>query len=84
MANLASMYADGVGGERDDVRAYALLHAALQIGMPNDMRKASYELLSSLAARLNEAQRPKADQLSWEISAVALPHVWRRSSRRSD
>lgn len=72
MANLASMYADGVGVERDDVRAYALLHAALQIGMPNDMREASYDLLGRLAARLNEVQRPKAKQLSREISAAAL------------
>lgn len=72
MANLASMYAEGVGVERDDVRAYALLHAALQIGIPNDMREASYDLLGRLAARLNEVQRPKADQLSPEASAVAL------------
>lgn len=72
MANLASMYAEGVGVERDEVRAYALLHAALQIGVPNDMRQASYDLLGRLAARLDEVQRPKADQLSREISAVTL------------
>jgi TPR repeat protein len=72
MANLARMYAERVGVERDDVRAYALLHAALQIGMPNDMRDASYDLLGSLAARLNEVQRPKAHQLSRKISAVPL------------
>lgn len=72
IANLASMYADGVGLERDDVRAYALLHAALQIGLPNDMREASYDLLGRLAARLNGAELPRAQQLSREISANAL------------
>ena len=75
MANLASMYAEGVGVERDDVRAYALLHAALQIGMPDDLREASYDLLGRLAARLSGAELPRAHELSREISAAALQDV---------
>jgi TPR repeat protein len=75
MANLGSMYADGIGVERDDVRAYALLHAALEIGVPTGLREVSHDQLSRVAARLNGKELPRAYQLSREISATATARV---------
>ena len=39
MANLGRMYIDARGVNRDDVRGYALIRAALQVGIPLAMNE---------------------------------------------
>jgi TPR repeat protein len=58
MANLGHLYARGSGVKRDDIRAYALISAAIEIGVP-DSNSAFYEL-GALSQRLNAKQLERA------------------------
>jgi TPR repeat protein len=70
MANLGIMYAGGVGMERDDVRAHALLQAALEIGLPASLREATLGQLQQVAARLKNRELTPASQLSAAASTM--------------
>ena len=71
MANLGSMHANGGAEQRDDVRAYALISTALEIGVPADVRDASLYQLGALEERLDEKRLARAQQLARELYTAA-------------
>jgi uncharacterized protein len=60
MANLGRLYSNGSGVERDELRAYALIAAALEIGVPKDVREAGLYELGALSQRLDAKQLERA------------------------
>lgn len=71
MANLGRVYASGAGAERDEVLAYALLSAALELGVPEDAREAALYNLGALSQRLTAAQLERA-----QADARTLKERW--------
>jgi hypothetical protein len=69
------MHASGEGVKKDNVQAYALLSAALSLGVPEDARGDVVYQLGMVAAPLNPEQLGRAQQLAKGISAA----VTRRS-----
>jgi TPR repeat protein len=63
MANLGHAYAGGTGVQRDEVRAYALIAAAIEIGVPRTQREAAIYELGALSQRLDgkQVERAQAD-----------------------
>jgi TPR repeat protein len=57
MANLGRMYVDARGVNRDDVRGYALIRAALQVGIPLAMNEEANRSLAAATARLSAKHR---------------------------
>ena len=68
MAILGGMYAEGIGMERDDVRAQALLQAALGIGLPDGVRESAQHRLDKVAARLSS----KSPRLNAAVTANSV------------
>jgi TPR repeat protein len=60
MANLGHVYAGGSGVQRDDIRAYALISAAIEIGVPRGQREAAIYELGALSQRLDASQIERA------------------------
>jgi hypothetical protein len=60
MANLGRAYARGNGVKRDEIRGYALINAALEIGLPRGDRDAALYELGALSQRLNARQLEQA------------------------
>jgi TPR repeat protein len=63
MANLGRAYARGTGVKRDDLRAYALISAAVEIGVRQSERDAALYELGALSQRLDakQVERAQAD-----------------------
>lgn len=71
MVNLGDMHASGEGVKKDSVRAYACLSAALSLGVPEEARDGVLHRLGMVAARLDEKQLARAQQLAKGISQAA-------------
>lgn len=63
MENLGRAYAGGNGVKRDEIRAYALISAAMEIGLPRAERDAALYQLGALSQRLDakQVERAQAD-----------------------
>lgn len=63
MANLGHAYAGGSGVQRDEIHAYALITAAIEIGVPRAQREAAIYELGALSQRLDakQVERAQAD-----------------------
>jgi TPR repeat protein len=77
MANLGRAYARGNGVKRDEIRAYALLSAAVEIGMPRGERDAALFELGALSQRLSTKQldRAQADARALLDTRSKMPTV---------
>lgn len=71
MLNLGSMHAHGDGVPRDDVRAYALIITAIEMGIPENIRAVALYELGALTERLGEKRVAKARQLAEKIYTAA-------------
>ena len=60
MVNLGRVYASGSGVEQDQIRGYALIAAAMQIGLQANDRDAAIYQLGVLSQRLDEKQLERA------------------------
>ena len=60
MANLGRAYARGSSVQKDEVRAYALIRAATEIGLPAGERDAALYELGALSQRLDSQQLARA------------------------
>jgi TPR repeat protein len=57
MVNLGRMYVEGIGVRRDDVHGYALIKAALDLGVPASMKSEAVADLDAAAARMRHSKR---------------------------
>jgi uncharacterized protein len=61
MANLGRAYAGGRGVKRDEIHGYALISAAIQLGVPRGERDAALYELGALSQRLDSKQIERAE-----------------------
>jgi TPR repeat protein len=54
MINLGRAYIEGIGIRRDDIHGYALIKAAIDLGIPESMKTEAISDLNKSAARMNE------------------------------
>jgi TPR repeat protein len=64
MVNLGLLYIEAVSVRRDDVQGYALVAAAVEIGVPDDMTRIASDELSEASGRLDQHQLAKARVLA--------------------
>ena len=60
MANLGRAYARGSGVQRDEIRAYALISAAVEFGVRQSERDVALYELGALSQRLDAKQLERA------------------------
>ena len=72
MANLGRMYVEAQGTERNDVRGYELLHAAVDAGIPQSMQVMATQELQAATARLDDQQRADAGEVSKKLAAAVV------------
>ncbi len=73
MANLGRMYIEAQGVERNDVHGYALLRAALTVGVPASMQPMANQELEAATTRLDETQLAQAREASEKLAATVAP-----------
>ena len=74
MVNLGRMHVEATAGERDDVGGYALIRAAIDLGIPASMNDIAVRELGAASGRLDAGQLVRARALAGEL--------WRRSAGR--
>ena len=70
MVNLGRMYAEAIGGKRDEIRGFAWIQAAINIGVPASMTELAYFELGAVTARLDRRQLARAQQLASRLPAT--------------
>jgi TPR repeat protein len=77
IANLGRAYAHGSGVKRDDTRAYALISAAVEIGMRSAEREAAVYELGAISQRLDDQQlaRARADAHAMAEARLQAAHA---------
>src|SRR5882724_11079345 len=60
MVNLGLLYIEAMGVRRDDVRGYALVAAAVAMGIPDDMTKLASAEISEASTRLDSQRLEEA------------------------
>jgi len=87
MANLGRLYARGSGVKRDDIHAYALLSAAVELGVRRGDHDAALYELGVLSQRLDARQLERAQADARALVAarskeVPAPEITERNSYR--
>ena len=72
LVNLGAMYAQGSGVQVDDVRAYALVAAAIKIGMPGPARELAFYYLGALTTQLDTEQTNRAQELAQALATAGM------------
>jgi len=72
MVNLGLLYIEALGVRRDDVRGYALVAAAVKMGIPDDMTKLASEEITEASARLNSRRMAEAQLRARRLVANAV------------
>jgi hypothetical protein len=60
MVNLGLLYIEAMGVRRDDVRGYALVAAAVAIGIPDEMTRLASAEISEASERLDSRRMAEA------------------------
>jgi TPR repeat protein len=82
MANLGRAYARGIGVKRDETHAYALISAAVEIGVLKGDREAALYELAALSQRLDAKQIDRAQADARAL--VVATHSKQVSAREED
>jgi hypothetical protein len=62
------MYTEATGVREDDIRGYALIRAALDLGVPSSMKEFALTELGTAAARLKQRQLARAQHMASELA----------------
>jgi len=71
MVNLGLLYIEALGVRRDDVRGYALVAAAVEMGIPDDMTKLASTEISEASGRLDSRRMAEAQFRARRLVATA-------------
>jgi TPR repeat protein len=69
MVNLGLLYVEGLGVPRDDVQGYALVAAAVAMGIPADLTTLASQEIGQASERLDETGRRQAQSLARRLVA---------------
>jgi TPR repeat protein len=84
MVNLGRMYTEAADVKRDDVHGYALIRAALDMGVPASMHEMAFYELGEATARLHPKELARAETLANELSASPSEHAAQSASPTGD